>query len=111
MRKNAAVAAAILAALIWLIPLPVETAWPLFNFLAIYLSAFILFRLLEGESGSPKAAGLGVFFFLFSWVNVRFAFFYPFQIDSAYFLFLVLAFWSLLGEGTGSSSCPSAWRP
>lgn len=83
------------AALIWLIPLPVETAWPLCNFLAISLTAFILFRLLEEESGSLPGAALGVSFFLFSWVNVRFAFFYPYQIDSAYYLFLVLAFWAL----------------
>ncbi len=83
------------AALVYLVPLPVETAWPLFNFAAIFLSAFLLFRILEEESGSLPGAALGVFFFLFSWVNVRFAFFYPFQIDSAYCLLLVLAFRSL----------------
>lgn len=83
------------AALIYLIPLPVETAWPLFNFTAIFLSAFILFQLIQEESGSLTAAGLGVFFYLFSWVNVRFAFFYPYQTDSAYYLVLVLAFWAL----------------
>jgi len=81
---------------VYLLPLPVEKAWPLFNFAAIFLSALILFRLLEEEGGSLTAAGLGVFFYLFSWVNVRFAFFYPCQTDSAYYLFLVLAFWSLL---------------
>ncbi len=82
--------------LVYLIPLPVETAWPLLNFAAIFLSALLLFRILEGESGSLTAAAAGVFFYLFSWVNVRFAFFYPCQTDSAYYLILVLAFFALL---------------
>lgn len=82
--------------LVYLIPLPVETAWPLLNFAAIFLSALILFRILEGESGSLTASAAGVFFYLFSWVNVRFAFFYPCQTDSAYYLILVLAFFALL---------------
>lgn len=89
------------AVLIYLIPLPVETAWPIFNFVAIFLAAWILFRLLEEESGSLTAAGIGVFFFLFSWVNLRFAFFYPYQTDSAYYLILVLAFRALLRKKDG----------
>jgi hypothetical protein len=86
---------------LYLVPLPVETAWPIFNFAAIFLAAFILFILLEEESGSRTAAGLGAFFYLFSWVNVRFAFFYPYQTDSAYYLFLILAFRSLLKKNDG----------
>ncbi len=87
--------------LVYLVPLPVETAWPLFNFAAIFLSALILFRTLEGESGSLTAAAAGVFFYLFSWVNVRFAFFYPYQTDSAYYLILILAFFALLRRKDG----------
>ncbi len=89
------------ATLLYLIPLPVETAWPLFNFAAIFLSALLLFRILEGESGSLTASAAGVFFYLFSWVNVRFAFFYPYQTDSAYYLLLVLAFFALLRRKDG----------
>lgn len=89
------------AFLISLVPIPVELAWPLFNFTAIFLAAFILFILLEEESGSLTGAGLGAFFYLFSWVNVRFAFFYPYQTDSAYYLFLILAFRSLLRKNDG----------
>ena len=81
--------------LLHFIPLETETAFAIYNIILCALSAYLLFFLLTDAGGSCREAGLGVFFFLSSWVNARFSFFYPVHIDGTYYFILILAFWSL----------------
>lgn len=76
-------------------PLDVYTV---FNALASFLTALVLVRVLRRMGLRAPETGLTVFFFLTCWVNVRFAFYNPVHIDSAYFLILAAAFWALLAE-------------
>ena len=82
--------------LLHILPLKTEPAFALYNLTLCALSAYLLFFLLTDTGGSYLEAGLGVFFFLFSWVNARFCLFYPIHIDGTYYFILILAFRSLL---------------
>ncbi|MEA1928354.1 MAG: hypothetical protein U9N73_09110, partial [Candidatus Auribacterota bacterium] len=82
--------------LLHFIPLETETAFAIFNTLLCAISAYLLFFLLIDIGGDNLEAGLGVFFFLSSWVNARFSLFYPIHIDGTYYFILILAFMSLI---------------
>ncbi len=74
-------------------PLDVYTV---FNALAAGLAALVFLRVLRRMGLRAPETGLAVFFFLTCWVNVRFAFYNPIHVDSAYYLILAAAFWALL---------------
>lgn len=78
------------------IPLETETAFAIYNTILCAISAYLLFFLLIDTGGDNLEAGLGVFFFLSSWVNARFSIFYPIHIDGTYYFILILAFLSLI---------------
>lgn len=81
--------------LLHFIPLETGTAFTLYNIFLSTISAYLLFFLLIYTGGNNLEAGLGVFFFLSSWVNARFSLFYPIHIDGTYYFILILAFLSL----------------
>ena len=78
------------------VPLPPGTSFALYNTIAIALGACLLFDLFRRIGFSSCLAGMGVFFYLFSWVNVRFSFYNPIHIDPTYYLILILAFTALI---------------
>jgi hypothetical protein len=78
------------------IPLETETAFAIYNTILCAISAYLLFFLLIDTGGDNLEAGLGVFFFLSSWVNARFSIFYPVHIDGTYYFILILSFLSLI---------------
>lgn len=80
------------AFLIHFVPLAPLSAYALFNALAYAASAGLFFSLFRSLGHGRRESALGVFFFLFSWVTVRFGFFYPAQVDPAYYLVLAAAF-------------------
>lgn len=82
------------------IPLETETAFAIYNIILCAISAYLLFFLLIDTGGDNLEAGLGVFFFLSSWVNARFSLFYPVHIDGTYYFILILSFLSILRKNS-----------
>jgi len=78
--------------LLHFIPLEAETTFAIYNTILCAISAYLLFFLLIDSGGDNLESGLGVFFFLSSWVNARFSIFYPVHIDGTYYFILILAF-------------------
>lgn len=82
------------AFLLHFVPLDSLVSYSIFNAVAYAAAAGLFFSLFRGIGYSLREAGMGVFFFLFSWITVRFGFFYPAQIDPAYYLVLAAAFYA-----------------
>jgi len=87
----------------WLLhfmPLKPESTFAVYNTILCAISASLLFFLLIDIGGDNLEAGMGVFFFLSSWITARFSIFYPVHIDGTYYFILILAFLSLLRKNT-----------
>lgn len=82
------------AFLLHFVPLAPTVAYSLFNALAYAASSGLFFSLFRGLGYGLRESSLGVFFFLFAWITVRFSFFYPAQVDPAYYLVLAAAFFA-----------------
>ncbi len=82
--------------LLHFVPLETKTTFTLYNTIIGLLSAYLLFFLFLDSGFSFLESGLGIFFFLFSWVNVRFHFYYPILLGPTYYLIIILAFQALL---------------
>ncbi len=80
------------ACLLHFVPLVPRVSYSLFNALAYAAAAGLFFSLFRALGYGLRESSLGVFFFLFSWITVRFGFFYPAQVDPAYYLILAAAF-------------------
>ncbi len=79
-------------------PLTPKTSFAIYNATIIALAAYLLFALFRRIGFSSYLAGMGIFFYLFSWVNARFSFYNPIHIDATYYLILILAFTALVRE-------------
>lgn len=81
--------------LLHFVPGETETSFLIYNAVIGLISAYLLFFMFINSGYSHLESALGVFFFVFSWINVRLHFFYPILVDATYYLIIILAFRAL----------------
>lgn len=73
-----------------------EISFLIYNTLISAVSIYLLFSLFTDAGYSYLESSLGVFFFAFSWVNIRLHLFYPVLVDATYYLIIILTFLSIM---------------